>query len=244
MMPNIGDFTLRDMVEISAALRSMGSGAARMDDAADKIVRYLYENLTDQKTGERNCVLVRFFLTRTYGELDREHKEFARKLLSEPPESPSMKCLVLMATAGAEPAWNSPKTSRGHKVIPLESERFIEAVPMVWDIIRQMGLDVKTLLRPDPSVVMDMATTTYDVACIPDAVGNPNIPAQNDFVIPYGVRSEIGLGGILPSGNLFVIIVFTRVSVTRQIADMFKPLTLSVKVAVLPLDGTTPGGAR
>jgi hypothetical protein len=241
-MPDIADFTLKDMVEISAALRSMGSGAARMEDAADKIVHYLYENLTDTESGGKNCVLVRFFLTRTYGELDRERKEFARKLLNEPPESPAMKCLVLMATAGTEPAWNSPKTSRGHKVIPLESEQFIEAVPMVWDIIRQMGLDVKTLLRPDPSVVMDMAKTTYNVACIPDAVGNPNIPAQKDFVIPYGVRSEIGLGGILPSGNLFVIIIFSRVPVTRQTADMFKPLTLSVKVAVLPFDGSTSSG--
>jgi len=47
----------------------------------------------------------------------------------------------------------------------------------------------------------------------------------------------LGFGGILPSGNLFVIIIFSAVELARETADLFKTLALSVKLAVLPFDG-------
>lgn len=236
-MTNPGDFTLRDMVEYSSALRSMGSGAGSMEETADRIIHYLYDHMTDEKTGNRNCVLVRFFKTHRYGDLDPELQEFANGILKGRPPSPDMKCLVLLASAGTEPEWHSRKNSKGHKAIPLPSEHFIEAFPMVRQLIQQMGLELNTVLRPDPSVVLDMAQTTYNVFCIPEAVGSSYVPAQEDFVIPFGVRSVIGFGGMLPSGNLFVIILFSRETVPRGIADLFRTLPLSVKIAILPFDG-------
>jgi hypothetical protein len=224
-MQNIEDFTLKDMVEFSAALRTMGTGAKSMEEVANGIVHYLHDNLVDQTTGKKNCVLVRFFKTIRYDELDPELQEFAKGVLMGPPESPDMKCMVLLASAGAKHEWNSRKNSVGHKAIPLPSEHFIDAFPMVRQIIQQMGLEVNTLLTPDPAVVLDMS---------PEAVGSEYVPAQEDFVIPCGVRSVIGFGGILPSGNLFVTILFSRVPVPRETADMFRTLALSVKVAILP----------
>jgi len=238
-MPDIADFTLKDMVDFSSALRQMGSGAASMEEVADKIVHYLYENLIDKKTGEKACILVRFFKTHPYGELDKDLQEFARNILNTLPESHAMKCMVLLASAGTQPEWNSRKQSRGHKAIPLLNEHFVDAFPMVRVLIQQMGLDLMTVLQPDPAVVVDMARKTYNVFHIPEATGSKYVPAQDDFVIPFGVRSVIGFGGILPSGNLFIIIMFSKVSVPRQTADMFKSLVLSVKVAVLPFDGKT-----
>jgi hypothetical protein len=236
-MPDIDDFSLKDMVGFSAALRRMGPGAASMEEVADGIVHYLYENLVDKKTGEKGCVLVRLFKTHPYGELDGDLQEFARNVMKTSPESPAMKCMVLLASAGTLPEWHLRKQSRGHKAIPLPSEHFVEAFPMVRQLIQQMGLEVNTVLRPDPAVVMDMAQRTFNVFLIPEAKGSKYVPAQDDFVIPFGVRSVIGFGGILPSGNLFVIILFSKVPVPRQTADMFKSLALSVKVAILPFDG-------
>ncbi|MCK9580981.1 MAG: hypothetical protein M0Q92_11130, partial [Methanoregula sp.] len=80
-MPNIDDFTLKDMVDFSAAFRKMGTDAASMDVVADRIVHYLYENLVDKKTGAKGCALVRFFKTYPYGNLDPELQESARSVL-------------------------------------------------------------------------------------------------------------------------------------------------------------------
>ena len=62
------------------------------------------------------------------------------------------------------------------------------------------------------------------------------IPAQENFVVPYGIKSVVGFGGVLPSGNLFAVILFCRVAVPRAAADNFKSLALDVKTAVQPLE--------
>jgi hypothetical protein len=239
-MPNIDNFTLKDMVGFSAALRRMGSDATSMEEVADRIVHYLHDHLIDKKTDEKACVLVRFFKTHAYGDLDEDLQEFARNILNASPGSPAMKCLVLLASVGMLPEWCSRKQSRGHKVIPLPTrECFIEAFPMVGELVQQMGLEVNTVLQPDPAVIMDMVQKTFNVFLVSEAAGSVYIPAQDDFVIPFDVRSVLGFGGILPSGNLFVIIMFSKVAIPRQTADMFKSLALSVKIAILPFDGKT-----
>lgn len=238
-MPDIADFTLKDMVEVSAALRSMGSGAASMEEVSDKIVHYLYDHLTEKDGKGNACALVRLFKTHPYADLNDSMQTFASNIMRAPPVSDKMKCLVLLASAGMLPEWNSRKQSAGHKAIPLPSEHFIESFPMITQLIQQLGLEVNTLLQPDPAVVMDMAQKTYNVFLIPDAVGSRYVPDQNDFVIPFKVQSVLGFGGILPSGNLFAIILFSKVKLSRQTADMFRSLALSVKIAILPFDGRT-----
>jgi hypothetical protein len=237
MMPDIADFTLKDMVEVSAALRSMGSGAASMEEVSDKIVHYLYDHLTEKDGKGNACALVRLFKTHPYADLDDSLQTFASGIMRASPVSREMKCLVLLASAGMLSEWNSRKQSAGHKAIPLPSEHFIEAFPMITQLIQQLGLEVNTIVRPDPAVVVDMAQTTYNVFLIPDVVGSRYVPAQDGFVIPFKVRSVLGFGGILPSGNLFAVILFSKVKLSRQTADMFRSLALSVKIAILPLEG-------
>jgi len=236
-MYDVRNFTLKDMVETSAALRSLGAGAASMEEVADRIVHNLYDRFADRETGKKSFVLVRFFKTHPYGELDEGLQVFARGMLGALPPSPDMKCLTLLASMGTEPEWQSRKLSAGHQALPLPSEHFIEQFPMVRQLVQQLGLEINTLLQPDPGVLMDLAQTTYNVFCVPQAVGCQYVPAQEQFVIPHGVHSVLGFGGILPSGNLFAIIIFSAVELARETADLFKTLALSVKLAVLPFDG-------
>jgi hypothetical protein len=53
---DIGNFTLKDMTECSAVLRSIGSGAANMEEVADKIVRHLYEHIVVKETGVKESM--------------------------------------------------------------------------------------------------------------------------------------------------------------------------------------------
>jgi hypothetical protein len=68
---------------------------------------------------------------------------------------------------------------------------------------------------------------------VSEATGSPYIPAQKEFVEPYGVRSVVGFGGLLPEGDLFAVILFARVLIPRDTAEMFKPLALAAKLSVL-----------
>ena len=55
-----------------------------------------------------------------------------------------------------------------------------------------------------------MEPKTYNVFHVPEAFDNPLIPAQEDFVLPYRIKSVLGFGGLLPSGDIFAVILFLK----------------------------------
>ncbi|HKR07914.1 MAG TPA: hypothetical protein VJS39_01880, partial [Gemmatimonadaceae bacterium] len=46
-----------------------------------------------------------------------------------------------------------------------------------------------------------------------------------------GIRSVLGFGGMLATGDLFAVILFSTVHVTPAVADRFKTIALDVKAA-------------
>jgi hypothetical protein len=233
---DLTNFTLKQMTDCGADLRQLGADAGSMELVTGRIVRYLYDRLRDRE-GKRACALVRFFKTHPFGELDRGLRRFARRMLDGAAAPPALKCLTLLASAGDRPEWNSRETSARHKAIPLPSADLVVQSPMISQLVKQFGLEVDTMLQPDPALLVDIEQKTYNVFHVPNARGCFYVPAQEEFVIPSGIRSVLGFGGMLPSGNLFATILFTRVPVAREVAEAFKPLALSVKLAVLSFDG-------
>ena len=112
----------------------------------------------------------------------------------------------------------------------------VARLPMIAQLIKQFGLEVETLLSPDPALMVDLNQQNFNVFYVPDALGSPIIPAQAEFVIPYRVHSVLGFGGVLPSNDLFAVILFSKVPISRDTAEMFKPLALNIKMATLPFD--------
>jgi len=235
-MLDLTNCTLSDLTDTLTDLRKLRIGAAGMEDAADRLVRYLYDNLVVKATGQRSCALIRLFVTRPYGTLDPELQTIAKKMLGEKPGLPAYKCLVLMATAGEQPEWNERKQSQGHQAIPLPSEQIISSIPMISQLIYQLGIDVNTVLQPDPRMMLAAEQKTYNVFHVPEAVGSPYIPAQDAFVVPFQIRSVLGFGGLLPSGELFALILFSHTYIAHETAMLFKPHALAVKAALLPFD--------
>ena len=233
-MYDITQFTMRDMTECGNALRKFGAGASSMEEAANRVVQFLYENLGTENGDEEAFALVRLFKTHAYEDLDPELRQFADAVLGEKPESPKMKCLTLLATAGDLPAWHERGDSMGHKAIPLPSAQVVEQFPMISQLVQQFGLDVHSVLDPDLKIIVDLGQTSFNVFHIPEAAGSPYITAQEEFVLPYKIESVLGFGGMLPSGNLFAVIMFSKIPVSKEVADLFKTIALNVKMALLP----------
>jgi len=207
------------------------------EDSAERIVRYLYDVLRSVDGTTPACALVRLFVTIPYSGLEPGLQTFARTLIGAAPSDPRTKCLTLLATAGEEPAWNSRHTSNAHKALPLVSEATIARSPMIAQLISQLGVETGRLLASDPDLVVDTAQHTFNVFHVPVAAGSPYIPAQSEFVAPHDIRSVLGFGGLLPTGDLFAVILFSRVAIARESADLFKTLSLNVKLALLPHAG-------
>ena len=233
---DLAEFNLASMLRCGRGIRRTAQGTASMNAAADAIVRYLYTESGTLTDGRRSCALVRCYRTLSLDRLDAEQRRFADALLEGPNKAEDMKCLTLIATVGDESPWCSPVTSRGHRVIPLPSPEIVEQAPMIAQLIRQMGLDIGEVVRPDPNVIEALKGRTYNVFHVEEAAGSPYIPAQADFVEPYGIRSVVGFGGLLRSGDLFAVILFSRVSIGEEAASRFRTVGLDVKAAFFRFD--------
>ncbi len=235
-MFSLAHFTLSELTDNLTRLRKIGLGAASMEEVADRMVRHFYDNFLLKGTMHRSCALVRLFITQPFGKLDAELQRRARLMLGNIEESSAHKCLVLLGTVGDELEWNSRKLSKGHQAIPLPSTQVLTNIPMISQLVSQLGVDVNCVLQPTPNMLLAAEQKTYNVFHVADALGSPSIPAQDDFVIPFGIRSVLGFGGLLPSGELFAVILFSRSYIPSETAELFKPCALAAKVALLPYD--------
>ena len=119
-MYDLTNFTIQDMTRCGDALEHLGYKAKGVEELADSVVRYFYEHLIDRLTGEKSSALVRFFITYPYESLDEELRQLAGKMPGGQYLTKTASCLVLLATVGVKPEWNSRELSKGHRVIPLD----------------------------------------------------------------------------------------------------------------------------
>lgn len=239
-MYNLEYFTTEDMYQCAIKLRNLDSRSESMEELANQAVHYLYDNIIDPRTQKSACALVRFFKTHPYSALDANLQQAARDIVGNSSLiMPYTKCLTLLGTVGDHPDWCSRHTSSGHKAIPLVSKAFVEQVPMISQLVQQFGLKLEEFLSPTPEILMDERQKTFNVFHIPEAVNSPYIPAQREFVIPYGVRSVMGFGGMLPSGNILAIIMFVKMPISRSTADLFRYVAAYVRIAAAAFDQGT-----
>jgi hypothetical protein len=230
-MRNIASFDVDDVRECSDVLRSLGTGADTMEEAAGRIARYLYDELAGADGSSRALALARVYKTHPYATLPANLQAFAAEILGERP-APDVRCLTLLGTAGDLPGWNDRHASRGHKAIPLVSEEVVHRLPMVAGLITQLGLEISHVVRPDPAAAAELSQRTYDVFHVADAVGSPAIPAQ-DFVEAHSIRSGLGFGGMLYTGDFYAVVLFSKEPITIETARLLKILSLAVRVPLL-----------
>ncbi|MGZ3332895.1 MAG: hypothetical protein ACXU9O_11965 [Gemmatimonadaceae bacterium] len=230
MTYDLTKFDLGDMLKCSLRLREALVGAPSLEVSAHRTCRFLYEELQGPDAPHA-CALVRCYKTHAFGALEPELQSFVRGVLGSETPRPTMKCLTLMATAGESASWNSRHLSRGHRAIPLPSPEIVEKAPMIAQLIKELGMELKTVLQPSPELVKELAGKRHGIFHVENALGSPYIPAQEDFVVRYGIKSVLGFGGMLFTGDLFAVILFSTVRVPATAADRFKTIALDVKAA-------------
>ncbi|OQW66378.1 MAG: hypothetical protein BVN29_07945 [Nitrospira sp. ST-bin5] len=235
-MFDVSKFRLQDMTACSAALRQLGAGASSIDIAADRITRYLYATLTTGADEDPACVLVRLFKTHPYERLSPELQALADVRLGDKPANPGMKCLTLLASTGTVEGWNHPAQSSRFRVIPLDGPNTLANLPMFSQLFAQFHIDLPFLEQAGSSLLMDQYATAFNAFHVPQALGSPYVPGQTDFVVPFGIQSVFGFGGLLSTGEMFAVILFAKVPVTRETADLCKAFALSTKLALAPFE--------
>ncbi|MBK7918028.1 MAG: hypothetical protein IPJ94_17575 [Chloroflexi bacterium] len=165
-MYDLTAFTLKDLTTCGAALRQMGEGATSMEEMANRTVRYLYDHLVDG-AGERATALVRFFITKPYGELSADLQQHVEMMLQKRPSDPALKCQTLLATIGDNPEWHSRHNSRFYKVHPLSKE-IVNVNQMFAQVSEIFGIVLEQTVNLDPELVLNVEQETYNVLHVYD----------------------------------------------------------------------------
>jgi hypothetical protein len=231
---NLSRFGFGDMMDSRGRIRDLfGDDPATLEEAAERAVEFFHRELVDER-GEPACALVRLFKTHPYRDLPDDLQARVRVISPDAASMPDLRCLTLVATRGDEPDWNSRLTSRGHQVIPLVSVEMVQQAPMIAQLITQLGLPIANVVRPSRALLLDQEQTTHNVFYVPHALGSSHIVAQEEFVARYGIQSVLGFGGLLASGDLFAVILFSKVPIPPDAADQFRVVGLNLKIAILP----------
>jgi hypothetical protein len=224
-----------DAVTVGQQLRRCNARSSRQHDAAQCVAEYLYDIFRDPITNTPNCALVRCFQTHPYFDLPIEMQAVAGRLLGDRDPARGLRCLTLLGTRGIEVRWNRPEASLNHQVIPLTGIDTVGGMPMVVRLLEQMGLEAVDIVGAKTKRLMDASQyRNFGVFHVETALGSAHIPNQQTFVEQYGIRSVVGMGGLLPSGEIFAVILFARVVISPEVAALFRTLALSVKLAFLP----------
>ena len=107
---------------------------------------------------------------------------------------------------------------------------------MIMRLFEDLGLDIDALVSGAAPVMRSSDSRTYDVFHVENALGSPFIPAQKEFVLPFGIRSVVGFGGLLRSGELFSVILFSRCEIPAASAARFRTIALDVRSALFTFD--------
>lgn len=224
--------SLADATRSAGHLRRLGDGAGSMEQAAKRIVRHLYDNFLDAGGG-RACALVRLFASGEVGALPAELRALAADERGPWPDEGV--AMALLASAGDEPQWNDRRRSVSHRIVAMTGVPGRPVPPMVQQLVSQLGVD-PAMVQPDPGFLVNPEPHPYNVYYVADAAGSPYVPDQELFVLRYGIRSVLGFGGLTPFGRLFTVVLFTKVPVSRRVADLLRPLAAAAKVSLIPFD--------
>ena len=237
MTYDLRNFGLKEMIHTGRMLRQPNPHHCSMEEAAASAVDLFYETFRDPGSPEnvRNCVLVRCFATQSLGNLPSLLQQRAKALLPGLHPDSQTQCLVLLATRGECPHWNNRLESAAHQAIPLPTVELVSQAPMIAQLFLQLGLELEQVVHPSRDA--SSSEETFGVFHVASAPGSGMVPDQLHFVQAFGIQSVLGFGGRLPAGELFAIILFSRVTISPETAALFRTLALGAKLTLLPFSG-------
>jgi len=238
-MSQITEIGQEDHVQLQRDVQAQTRRAAWFEEAAQT-----YASLLWDKVGE-SLVLARVFATVPFGKLPASNQAFVRKLadstgITELIGDDTL-VLSLMGSRGQEPAWNDRHSSQGHVGIPLASADFIDAIPMMSRLLRQMGMGLDWIDKRDTGLVAKTLGATSGVFYVREAreetdIQGRKIIAAQDFVEKYGVKTVFGLGGGFVGTSTFMTsIIFCTEQLDKEQAEAFMPQVNRMKVSTMEL---------
>lgn len=228
--------SLVDVARCIARVRELAGRSSSIASFAQHLMQCFQETFCSALADDPEMVLSRCFVAQPFSEVTTEVKTWLQldpRRISAPS---SGLCLSLMGSAGVVEGWNDPSRSSRYRAIPIEADCFASRFPMFAEIFRQVGLSIDKP-RFGEGMTIGSAGSACSVFNVPVAIGSPYVPAQDEFVKPFGIRSVVGFGGWYGQGRYFIVVLFSRVPIPPRSVELLRLLALSVRVGFNTVSG-------
>ncbi len=237
MEPSLSTLSAPAVAGLQGELAIHLSEATSLLDASQRFASFLYESFP------HSVPLVRVYGTVAAQQLPPEERAFIRELVGIELDArvlPATRILTLFGTRGVEIAWNDRTRSVGHRAIPLIDSAFIQAIPMVSSMLRELRIDPGgAVASVETKMLLGGHNGLFyvdDARTAADELGRRIIPAEG-FVRQRSIRTVFGMGGSYMSGEAVVAILFCREKVSRDSAERFGKLIRQFKISTTKLVG-------
>lgn len=236
---------------LTAAVARCGDRAGSMEGAARNAVAAIRAAFP-AAGGEDAIILARIFQTTRFELLTAQLRSYALARMAPGATGEGTRCLALLATVGDRPTWCDRHASRDHQALPLSGAEVVRRMPLGLTVMDHLvGADAHRAAHPphtDGSRVngFEQAASLTPASCageprptrvavhlVSQVAGSPLVPAQW-LVDAHGAASALGLGGILPSGELFTAVIFSRVPIDTVTAHRFGAVAEALCAALSP----------
>lgn len=230
-MATLREFSVDDLEDMGRDIRGMGAEAATMAEAAAEISGYLYEHLLDEQ-GEPACVMVRIYASQPFKVLPPHLQRVAADVADDLTEDGA--CLVTLASNGSTelPAGSLPE----EYVLPFTDSVFRD-IPFMPVLLERLGLDRASALDPRRAVEIRLQHRTFNAYVGRDLADDvellPN-PIHRQVVRERGIKTVVGLGGVLPTGGFLMVMIQSTDDVPDRVVQLLQPLAVAIKAALIP----------
>ncbi|MFH0976177.1 MAG: hypothetical protein V1874_10385 [Spirochaetota bacterium] len=214
---------------IADKLQKIADRSESVRDAGMEMMKLFRTEFKDSASGKPLFVMARLFATIPYRDMpDDYRKKFSREGVTD-----ESVFLCLFGTSGDESDWDDVYKSKTHQAMLLpESEDQLKQMPMLARNFGKMGIPYRDIVHPETGAERH---TVEDYSLEKQAEGSPFIPDQA-FVKKYGIKSQIGVGGVFPSGNIFTCFLFSRMPLDDNFAQTFKIIPMALQMALYKFD--------
>jgi DNA-binding CsgD family transcriptional regulator/GAF domain-containing protein len=229
MKISINELTLQKVFEFSAHTKKHTAGLSTVEDVCQSLTQSLYQTFSNSN-GQSEFALCRIFKSCSFGDFPKELKTHIRqktktRLVNE------TKHIALLGTFGETKEWCSISNSKNHKALPLNDPNAIKNFPMMLALFNQIGFEISQNQKTGPILFLKKEDHDFGLFLVEKAEGNSLIPDQEDFVIPLGIKSVFGFGGMFSTGNIFAVIIFSKKRIKKNQAEIFHSLVPAFKYA-------------
>src|SRR4028119_1866178 len=150
-MPKIADHSARDILHVQDLLRTALHNSQSLEESAQWLAELFCSQFSE------SVVLARCFVTIPYKLLPEENRRFVQLLARRHAVEELLRdetiVLTLLGTSGLKPSWNDRRLSQGHIGIPLISADFVDSIPMVARLLKELDVDMEWLDSQDMNFV-------------------------------------------------------------------------------------------